>query len=113
MKVPSYLVIITGLSGSGKSYVQSTLEDVGFYCSDNLPVALIEPFLREVAEHENADRVGIVVDVRQFSRDDGDELLPGVNRLVRVSVVIRRPGVRIRWRRTSRSSKPSRRSARR
>lgn len=64
MKVPSYLVIITGLSGSGKSYVQSTLEDVGFYCSDNLPVALIEPFLREVAEHENADRVGIVVDVR-------------------------------------------------
>ncbi len=64
MKVPEYLVIITGLSGSGKSYVQSTLEDVGFYCSDNLPVALIEPFLREVAEHENANRVGIVVDVR-------------------------------------------------
>jgi RNase adapter protein RapZ len=64
MKVPSYLVIITGLSGSGKSYVQSTLEDVGFYCSDNLPVALIEPFLAEVAAHENADRVGIVVDVR-------------------------------------------------
>ena len=64
MKVPEYLVIITGLSGSGKSYVQSTLEDVGFYTSDNLPVALIEPFLAEVAEHENAERVAIVVDVR-------------------------------------------------
>ena len=64
MKAPEYLVIITGLSGSGKSYVQSTLEDVGFYCSDNLPVALIEPFLEEVAVHEHADRVGIVVDVR-------------------------------------------------
>ncbi|HEX9162780.1 MAG TPA: RNase adapter RapZ [Thermoanaerobaculia bacterium] len=64
MKTPQYLVIITGLSGSGKSYVQSTLEDLGFYCSDNLPVALIEPFLKEVASHENADRVGIVVDVR-------------------------------------------------
>lgn len=64
MKVPKYLVIITGLSGSGKSYVQSTLEDLGFYCSDNLPVALIEPFLQEVAEHENADKVAIVVDVR-------------------------------------------------
>ncbi len=64
MKAPEYLVIITGLSGSGKSYVQSTLEDLGFYCSDNLPVALIEPFLQEVAEHENANRVGIVVDVR-------------------------------------------------
>jgi len=64
MKAPQYLVIITGLSGSGKSYVQSTLEDLGFYCSDNLPVALIEPFLEEVAAHENANRVGIVVDVR-------------------------------------------------
>ena len=64
MKAPEYLVIITGLSGSGKSYVQSTLEDVGFYCTDNLPVALIEPFLEEVAAHEHANRVGIVVDVR-------------------------------------------------
>jgi UPF0042 nucleotide-binding protein len=64
MKAPEYLVIITGLSGSGKSYVQSTLEDLGFYCSDNLPVALIEPFLEEVAAHENANRVSIVVDVR-------------------------------------------------
>jgi RNase adapter protein RapZ len=64
MKAPEYLVIITGLSGSGKSYVQSTLEDLGFYCTDNLPVALIEPFLEEVSEHEKANRVGIVVDVR-------------------------------------------------
>src|SRR6266576_3010275 len=64
MNSPEYLVIITGLSGSGKSYVQSTLEDLGFYCSDNLPIALIEPFLEEVAEHQNASRVGIVVDVR-------------------------------------------------
>ena len=61
---PEHLVIITGLSGSGKSYVQSTLEDLGFYCSDNLPVALIEPFLEEVAAHEHSGRIGIVVDVR-------------------------------------------------
>jgi UPF0042 nucleotide-binding protein len=64
MNRPRHLVIITGLSGSGKSYVQSTLEDLGFYCSDNLPLALIEPFLDEVASHENANRVGVVVDVR-------------------------------------------------
>ncbi|MGZ7031991.1 MAG: RNase adapter RapZ, partial [Thermoanaerobaculia bacterium] len=55
MRTLEHLVIITGLSGSGKSYVQSTLEDLGFYFSDNLPVALIEPFLQEVGEHENAD----------------------------------------------------------
>lgn len=64
MQAPEYLVVITGLSGSGKSYVQSTLEDLGFYCTDNLPIELIEAYLDEVAAHENATRVGIVVDVR-------------------------------------------------
>ena len=87
MKSPEYLVIITGLSGSGKSYVQSTLEDLGFYCSDNLPIALIEPFLEEVAAHENANRVGIVVDVRThdfakifpaFYRERIQKLVPNV-----------------------------------
>lgn len=61
---PEYLVVITGLSGSGKSYVQSTLEDLGFYCTDNLPIELIEAYLDEVTSHEKANRVGIVVDVR-------------------------------------------------
>ena len=62
--IPEHLVVITGLSGSGKSYVQSTLEDLGFYCTDNLPIELIEPYLLEVTAHEKADRIGIVVDVR-------------------------------------------------
>ena len=61
---PEHLVVITGLSGSGKSYVQSTLEDLGFYCTDNLPIELIEPYLQEVTSHEKANRIGIVVDVR-------------------------------------------------
>jgi UPF0042 nucleotide-binding protein len=87
MRALEHLVIITGLSGSGKSYVQSTLEDLGFYCSDNLPIALIEPFLQEVAAHENAERVGIVVDVRThdfatifpaFYRERIQKLVPNV-----------------------------------
>jgi UPF0042 nucleotide-binding protein len=61
---PQHLVVITGLSGSGKSYVQSTLEDLGFYCTDNLPIELIEPYLAEVTSHEKASRIGVVVDVR-------------------------------------------------
>jgi len=84
---PEYLVIITGLSGSGKSYVQSTLEDLGFYCCDNLPIHLIEAFLEEVASHENATRIGIVVDVRTHDfanifpnlyRDRIQKLVPNV-----------------------------------
>src|SRR5438132_2824251 len=87
MSEPQYLVIITGLSGSGKSYVQSTLEDLGFYCCDNLPIQLIEPFLDEVGEHEDASRVGIVVDVRthdfanvfpQFYRQRIQQRVPNV-----------------------------------
>ena len=59
-----HLVIISGLSGAGKSYVQSTLEDLGFYCTDNLPITLIEPFLDEVTGREGFTKIGIVVDVR-------------------------------------------------
>jgi UPF0042 nucleotide-binding protein len=41
------LVIVTGLSGSGKSIALETLEDCGFYCIDNLPIALVEAFVHE------------------------------------------------------------------
>ncbi len=87
MNRPEYLVIISGLSGSGKSYVQSTLEDLGFYCCDNLPIELIEPFIEEVTTHQRATRVGIVVDVRThdfatifpaFYRERIQKLVPNV-----------------------------------
>jgi len=39
------VVIVTGLSGSGKSTAIDVLEDLGFYCIDNLPVVLIQRFL--------------------------------------------------------------------
>src|SRR5438132_9480831 len=87
MTRPEYLVIITGLSGSGKSYVQSTLEDLGFYCCDNLPIELLEAFLEEVGAHEKASRVGLVVDVRThdfakvfpgFYQDRIQKLVPNV-----------------------------------
>jgi UPF0042 nucleotide-binding protein len=87
MNRPEYLVIITGLSGSGKSYVQSTLEDLGFYCCDNLPIELLEAFLEEVGSHEKASKVGIVVDVRthdfakifpSFYQDRIQRLVPNV-----------------------------------
>ena len=61
------LVIITGLSGAGKSFVQGTLEDLGFYCADNLPMALFESFVDEVTEKEGFTKVGIVIDVRTHS----------------------------------------------
>ncbi|MGZ8217527.1 RNase adapter RapZ [Methylomagnum sp.] len=41
------LIIVSGLSGSGKSIALETLEDCGYYCIDNLPVGLIESFIRQ------------------------------------------------------------------
>ncbi len=59
--VPESLVVVTGLSGSGKSYVNKCLEDMGYFCVDNLPLELVEPLLDQVSTKK---RVGIILDVR-------------------------------------------------
>jgi UPF0042 nucleotide-binding protein len=59
--VPESLVVVTGLSGSGKSWVNKCLEDMGYFCVDNLPLELLEPLIDQVA---GKPRVGIVLDVR-------------------------------------------------
>jgi len=64
---PLNLVIITGVSGSGKSTAIKALEDVGFFCVDNLPVRLFEGFLNLCREQENLQKIAIVVDVREMS----------------------------------------------
>ncbi len=59
--VPESLVVVTGLSGSGKSYVNNSLEDMGYFCVDNLPLELLEPLIAQVSHQK---RVGIILDVR-------------------------------------------------
>ena len=60
------LVVVTGLSGSGKSTAIHVLEDLGFYCIDNLPIALI-PRLVELWEtsRDEVRRVALGIDVRE------------------------------------------------
>lgn len=57
------IVIITGMSGSGKSVALHALEDAGFYCVDNLPPELLLPFV-ELERKHNANRLAIAIDVR-------------------------------------------------
>jgi UPF0042 nucleotide-binding protein len=60
------LVIVTGLSGSGKSTAIHVLEDLGFYCIDNLPVALIPRFVDLwESSREEVRRVALGIDVRE------------------------------------------------
>jgi UPF0042 nucleotide-binding protein len=60
------LVIISGLSGSGKTIALHTLEDIGFYCIDNLPVGLLSGFAREVRDQHlvSGNRVAVSIDAR-------------------------------------------------
>lgn len=57
------LVVITGMSGSGKSVALHALEDLGYYCIDNLPPELLKPFI-SLKEGTGADRLAISMDVR-------------------------------------------------
>ena len=57
------IVLITGMSGSGKSVALHALEDAGFFCVDNLPPELLVPFVALEKAHK-ASRVAIAVDVR-------------------------------------------------
>lgn len=60
------VVIVTGLSGSGKSTAIHVLEDLGYYCIDNLPVTLIPRFLELCAKSEDPiARVALGIDVRE------------------------------------------------
>ena len=60
------LIIVSGLSGSGKSIALETLEDCGYYCIDNLPVALMESFIRQavIAGQPAFQKAAIGIDAR-------------------------------------------------
>ncbi len=75
------LVILTGLSGSGKSTVLKTFEDLGFYCVDNLPVDLI-PTFSELHMHGSGEieRAALLVDAREGEQI---ERLPAIYRRLR------------------------------
>ena len=73
-------LIITGMSGAGKTQVMHFLEDIGYYCIDNMPVAFLLPFAKMCNEEsENFKNVGIVIDSR--GRDDILEIEKTLNEL--------------------------------
>lgn len=59
------VVVLSGLSGSGKTTALHALEDVGFYCVDNLPTALVPQFLALAEENPGTRKVAFVLDVRE------------------------------------------------
>lgn len=79
----SELVIITGLSGSGKGSVLRALEDLGYYSVDNLPVELIPTFAELVRDSASIRHAALVVDVREGS---GLRRFPAIYRRIKSSL---------------------------
>lgn len=77
------LVVITGLSGSGKGSVLKALEDLGFYSVDNLPVDLIPKFAELTRDNPSIQAASLVVDIRE---GEGLKRFPGVFSSIRKSV---------------------------
>lgn len=59
-----YVLIVSGLSGAGKTVALRALEDTGYFCIDNLPLTLIEAFLSTI-NIRNINKVGIGIDIRE------------------------------------------------
>lgn len=77
------LVIVTGMSGSGKSIALHTLEDLGFYCIDNLPVRLLLSFAEQLIREPEAsyEHTAVGIDARSRSPELG--LVPPLARRLR------------------------------
>jgi UPF0042 nucleotide-binding protein len=64
--VPLQIVWISGLSGSGKTTAIKTLEDIGFFCIDNLPIVLLPTFIDLIKNSKmDINKIGLVVDIRE------------------------------------------------
>jgi UPF0042 nucleotide-binding protein len=71
------IVVITGLSGSGKSTVMKVLEDLGFFCLDNMPIVLLPKFLElRLSSSSEISKVAVGIDIR------GKEFLEAAPRLI-------------------------------
>jgi len=80
------LVVLTGMSGSGKDSALKAFEDLGYYCVDNLPVGLIPRFAELAMQSGEIPRTALVVDVREGSQL---EKLPAILKSVRQMIPTR------------------------
>ena len=82
------LVIITGLSGSGKASALKAFEDLGYYCVDNLPVDLIPRFAELAVQSLDTRRTALVVDIREGSKlEKLPAIVKSVQRMIPTMVI--------------------------
>ena len=101
------LVIITGMSGSGKASVLKAFEDLGYYCVDNLPVGLIPRFAELVGQSSEIERTALVVDVREGTQlDELPAIVKSVKRMLPTKTIFLEADESILLRRYSETRRP-------
>ena len=101
------LVIITGMSGSGKASALKAFEDLGYYCSDHLPVDLTPQFAQLVLASKEIERGALVVDVREGNAlEKFPRILKEVRKLLPVRVVYLEANDAVILRRYSETRRP-------
>lgn len=78
MSSQTRLLIISGLSGSGKSVALHVLEDLGYYCIDNMPAALLKSVVHEVMQRDEHPEVRVAVGVDARNREGDLKALPSL-----------------------------------
>lgn len=106
-KNANHLVVITGMSGSGKASVMKAFEDLGYYCVDNLPIGLIPRFADLAKQSSEIEKAALVTDIRE-----GEQLkkLPAIirslKRQVNVTVIFLEASDDVLQRRFSETRRP-------
>jgi RNase adapter protein RapZ len=101
------LVIITGMSGSGKASVLKAFEDLGYYCVDNLPVGLIPRFAELVGQPSEIARTALVVDVREGRQlEELPSIVKSVKRIIATKVIFLEASDAVLVRRYSETRRP-------
>jgi len=101
------LVIITGMSGSGKASALKAFEDLGYYCVDNLPLGLIPHFAQLVVDSSEIARTAIVVDVREGKRLESlPEIVKSVRRILPTRIIFLEASDAVLLRRFSETRRP-------
>src|SRR5436190_18842826 len=101
------VVIITGMSGSGKASVLKAFEDLGYYCVDNLPVGLIPRFAELVGQSSEIERTALVVDVREGTQLEAlPSIVKSVKRLLPTRMIFLEADESILLRRFSETRRP-------
>lgn len=77
------LLIISGLSGSGKSVALHVLEDLGYYCIDNMPASLLKSLIKEITQRQKRPLTRVAVGVDARNRESDLDALPDLIRELR------------------------------